>query len=87
MHMHRLPEMRSIKPVMRSFGRNSSEVLSFQFLLGDSFIGLPTENPLYSHKPLIKILSSKLNVFHFIALLLTYYYVRSNSMKLTLQCM
>jgi len=40
----------------------SSSVRLFQFLLGNSFISHLEENPLYSHRLLIKSLSSKLNI-------------------------
>jgi len=45
-----------------SFRRKSSSVHLFQFLLKNSFISRLEENPLHSHRFLIKSLSSKLNI-------------------------
>jgi len=47
---------------LSSFQRKSSSMRLFQFLLGNSFISRLEENPLHSHRFLIKSLSSKLNI-------------------------
>jgi len=57
-----LPALRSIEPIVRNLRRKSSSIHRFQFLLEYFLNNLVAENVLHSHRFLIKILSSKLNI-------------------------
>jgi len=61
-HGRPLPALHSIEPVVHNLRRNLSSVCRFQFLLWYSLNSLLAENLLHSHRFIIKILSSKLNI-------------------------
>jgi len=61
-HGRPLPALRSIERLVRNLRRKSSSIHRFQFFLGYSLNSLLAESLLHSHRFLIKILSSKLNI-------------------------